>query len=75
MPVYKYQYTNGPSKEQPFLKRGSNILYSSRQKKKEGTSMWNARVLWVVLLLHASNFIMETEDNSIQRQVYDSHII
>ena len=27
------------------------------------------------VLLHASNFIMETEDNSLQRQLYDSSII
>ena len=32
-------------------------------------------VLWVFVLPHASNFIMETENNSIQRQIYDSHII
>ena len=32
-------------------------------------------VLWVFLLPHGSNFIMETENNSIQRQIYDSHII
>ena len=40
------------------------------EKRKKGTSMWNAWVLWVFVLLHASNFIMETEDNSIQRQHY-----
>ena len=29
----------------------------------------------VFVLLHASNFVMETEDNSIQRQLYESSII
>ena len=29
--------------------------------------MWNAWVLWVFVVLHASNVIIETEDNSIQR--------
>ena len=28
--------------------------------------MWNAWVLWVFLLFHASNFIMGTEDNSVK---------
>ena len=37
--------------------------------------MWNTWVLWVFILPDASNFIMETEDNSIQRQLYDSFII
>ena len=45
------------------------------EKRKKGTSMWNAWVLWVFALLHASKFIMETEDNSMQRQLYDSSII
>ena len=33
------------------------------------------KMVWVFVLLHASIFIMETEDNSIQRQLYDSSII
>ena len=37
--------------------------------------MWNAWVLWVSILPHASNFIMETENHSIQKQLYDSSII
>ena len=36
--------------------------YSSHREKKEGTSVWNAWVLLVFVLLHDSNFIMETED-------------
>ena len=32
-------------------------------------------VLWVFVFLHASNFIMEIENDSIQRHIYDSHII
>ena len=32
-------------------------------------------VLWVFVLPYSSNFIMETENNSIERQIYDSHII
>ena len=63
----KRQNTNGFIKEQPFLSKGSKILYSSHWGKKKGTSMWNAWVLWVFVLLHASNFTMETEDNSIPR--------
>ena len=50
-------------------------LYSSHQEKKKGTSMWNAWDLWVYVLHHASNFVMETEDNSIQKQLYDFSII
>ena len=37
--------------------------------------MWNAWVLRVFVLPYDSNFIMETEDNSIQRQLYNSSII
>ena len=37
--------------------------------------MWNAWALWVFVLPYASNFIMETENDSIQRQLYDSSII
>ena len=55
------QNTNGYIKEQAFLSRGSNKLYSSHQEKKEGTSMWNVWVLWVFVLPHAVNFIMKTE--------------
>ena len=58
-----------------FLTRGRKTLYSSQREKKEGTSMWNAWILLVFVLLHDSNFILETEDKSIQRQVYDSSII
>ena len=40
------------------------------------SSMWNTWILCeYFVLLHASNFIMETEDNSLQRQLYDSSII
>ena len=40
------------------------------------SSMWNTWVLCeYFVLLHASNFIMEPEDNSLQRQLYDSSII
>ena len=45
------------------------------EKRKKGTSIWNTWVLWVFVLPHVSNFIMETEDNSKQRQLYDSSII
>ena len=39
-------------------------------------SMLNTWILCeYFVLLHASNFIMETEDNSLQRQLYDSSII
>ena len=51
-----------------------NYFLSSWEKKK-GNNMWNAWVLRVFLLSHASNFLMGTEDNSIQRQLYDSFII
>ena len=49
--------------------------FPSHWEKKKGTNMWNAWVLRVFLLSHASNFLMGTEDNSIQRQLYDSFII
>ena len=45
------------------------------EKRKKGTSIWNTWALWVFVLPHVSNFIMETEDNSKQRQLYDSSII
>ena len=70
--LQKRWYTNGFITEQLFINRGSNKLYSSHWKKKEGISIWNALVVWI--LPNASNFIMTTEDNSIQRQVYDSII-
>ena len=60
---------------QPFLSRGSNKLNSSHREKKEGTSMWNTWVPWVFALPYATNFVMETENNSIQRQLYHSSII
>ena len=34
-----------------------------------------SKMLWVFVLLNASNFVMETEKNSTQRQVYDSYTI
>ena len=37
--------------------------------------MWNALVLRLFVLLNISNFVMETEDNSVQKQIYDSYII
>ena len=61
----------GSIKAQPFLNRGSNKLYFSDREKKECTSILNERFLWAYSLLHASNFIMETEDNTMLRQVYD----
>ena len=39
------------------------------------TKRKKVRVEDIFALPHASNFIMETEDNSIQRQLYDSSII
>ena len=39
-------------------------------------SMWNTWILCeYFVLLHASSFIMETEDNSLERQLYHSSII
>ena len=67
--LWKRQNTNASIKEQAFLSRGSKKLYSFHREKKKGTSMWNDWVLWVFVLLHASSFIMETEDNSMQRQL------
>ena len=34
--------------------------------------MWNVSVLWVFFLSNAPNFIIETEDNSRQRKLYNS---
>ena len=43
------------------------INYSpSLREKKSGTNMRNAWVFWVFLLSYTSNFLMGTEDNSIQ---------
>ena len=52
--VYKWIY-----QQQTFLNTGSNELHSSHRKKEQGTSMWNAWVRWVFVLLHAYNFIMK----------------
>ena len=39
-------------------------------------SMWNTWILCeYFVLLHALNFIMETEDNSLQTQLYDTSTI
>ena len=42
--------------------------FSAKEARKKGTSMWNAWVLWVFVFPHASNSILETEDNSLRRQ-------
>ena len=73
--LQKRWYTNGSIREQQFLNTGSNKSYFSHWKKERRHQYVNAGVLWVFVLLNASNFVMETEDNSIQRQVYDSSII
>ena len=73
--LLKRQYTNGSSKEQPFLKKWGNNLYSSHQVKKGDTSMYNASVLLILCFPPCFQFYYETEDNSIQTQVYDSYII
>ena len=44
------------------LNRRNNRLYSSHRENKAGTSMWNAWALWIFALLHASSFIITTED-------------
>ena len=40
--------------------------FPSLREKKSGTNMWNAWVFRIFLLSYASNFLMGTEDNSIQ---------
>ena len=52
------------SKNKRFSAEKAKHYTPSTEKTKKGTSMWNAWVLWVFLLLHASNFIMGTEDNT-----------
>ena len=42
------------------------INYIPRTEKKGAASMWNAPVLWVFVFLHASNFIIKAEDNSME---------
>ena len=59
-PVYKWIYQR---------------IHSSHRKRKEGTSIRNSWVLCVFVLLRPSNLIMETEDNNVQRQVYNSYIM
>ena len=63
------------SKKNRFSAEKAINYFPSHWEKKKGTNMWNAWVLRVFLLSHASNFLMGTEDNSIQRQLYDSFII
>ena len=59
--------------------------YISRKEKKKVpvceileflNSVWNTWILCeYFVLLHVFSFFMETEDNSLQRQLYDSSII
>ena len=46
-----------------------------RTKKRKKVPVCEMPTSWVFVLLNASNFPMETEDNSIQRKFYDSYII
>ena len=61
--------------EPPFLNTRNNKSYFLHQKKKKGTSMRNVWVIWVFVLVNASNFVKETGDNSIKMQIYDTCII
>ena len=63
------------SKKNRFSAEKAINYFPSHWEKKKGTNMWNAWVLRVFLLSHASNFINRTKDNSIQRQLYDPFII
>ena len=73
------------SKNNRFSAKESKNYIPRKEKRKKGpvceileflNSMWNTWILCeYFVLLHASNFIMETEDNSLQRQLYDSSII
>ena len=50
--LWKRQYTNGSIKEQQFLNRGSNKLYSSHLEKKEDASMGNTWVICAFALFY-----------------------
>ena len=63
------------SKKNRFSAEKAINYFLSHWEREKGTNTWNAWVLRVFLLSHASNFLMGTEDNSIQRQLYDSFII
>ena len=63
------------SKKNHFSAEKAINYFPLHWEKKKGTNMWNAWVLQVFLLSRASNFLMGTEENSIQRQLYDSFII
>ena len=63
------------SKKNLFSAEKAINYFPSHWEKKRSTNMWNTWVILVCLLSHASNFLMETEDNSIQKQLYDSFII
>ena len=63
------------SKNNRFTAEEAKNYIPRTEKRKKGTSMWNAWARWVFVLLHASNFIMKTGDNSMQRQLYNSSII
>ena len=54
------------SKKNRFSAEKAINYFPSHWEKKKGTNMWNAWVLRVFLLSHASSFLIETEDNSIQ---------
>ena len=54
--LLKHQHTNGSIKEQQFLNRGSNKLWSSHREKKEDASMWNTWVLCVFVLFYRGNW-------------------
>ena len=64
------------SKNNRFSAEEAKNYIPRTEKRKFLNSMWNTLILCEYFaLLHASNFIMETEDNSLQRQLYDSFII
>ena len=73
------------SKNNRFSAKESKNYIPRKEKRKKGpvceileflNSMWNTWILCeYFVLLRASNFIKENEDNSLQRQLYDSSII
>ena len=74
MPEYNWIYQRTTVSQQ---KKQKIIFLAPRKEKRYQYVKYLSS--WILceycVLVHGSNFIMETEDNSLQRQLYDSSII
>ena len=63
------------SKNNCFSAEQANSYIPRTEKTKKVSICEMLEIFWVFLLPHTSNFILETEENSIQRKLYYSSII